>query len=75
MKIETPFHVLLAAFHKCIVAFQCLFDGQQEYYVDKDHAVGAYQIEHLEGLGIAEISALNYIVHALDQHVTPDIEC
>lgn len=74
MQIQPSFHVLLAAFHKCIVALQCLFDGQQENDVDKDYAVGANQIQHLEWLSIAQISALHYIVHALYQHVSPDVK-
>ena len=74
MQIQTSLHVLLTTFHKCIVALQCLFDGQQENYADKDHTVGADQVEHLERLGIAEISALDYIVHALNQHVSPDVK-
>jgi hypothetical protein len=67
VNVQALIHLRWTALHKGVVPLQSLFDGQQEDYVNENHAVCADQVKHLEGLGEPEISAFWLVVHPLDQ--------
>ena len=74
MQIHTLVHELSWPVHESVVALKGLLDGEHEDYVDKDHAVGRDQVQHLERLGVPQILAVLDAVHSFDQHVAPDIQ-
>jgi len=73
--VQSPIHLLWPSLHVGIISFQSLLHSQQENDVDEDNAVGANQVKHLEGLSVPQVLAFRLIVHLLNKHVSPNVEC
>ena len=74
VQVQPVVHLFLASLHEGIVPLQSLLNRQQEDDVDENDAVGADQVEHLDGLREAGIRAISNVIHLLDEHVAPDVQ-
>lgn len=73
--IQSAIHLVSSPFYVRIVPLQRLLNRQKEDYVHEDDAVGTNEVEHLKGLCVADVGALGLVVHPLNEHVPPDVQC